>query len=174
MVLIIFLAVSISINIVYVFISSCKKEKLASEVQLYGLKENPTTTPSAPMVIPHEDRIPRTSWKSLRTFAVPSSAVPPPFPTHQLQPPAFRHPNDEEHVTSHDINDINDSKILRLPNSSIRVALIATVGYVSTLHSTVQNCHSSTRENSQPLTPFSFNNANNNHNDKTKSVPPPH
>ncbi|VDM23263.1 unnamed protein product [Hydatigera taeniaeformis] len=105
MVLIIFLAVSISINIVYVFISSCKKEKLISEVQLCGLKDNTTTTPSTPIVITHEDQMSGAStWKNFRALAIPPSAVPPPFPPHQLQSPAFLHPNDEEHATSNDIS----------------------------------------------------------------------
>lgn len=63
--------------------------------------------------------------------------------------------------------DIDNTTILRLPNLSIRVAFITTTGYVSNLQPTVQNYHSSTRENPQPLTSFSFNNDTNNHKGKT-------
>ncbi|KAL5108521.1 hypothetical protein TcWFU_001680 [Taenia crassiceps] len=190
MVLVIFLAVSISINIVYVFISYCKKEKSVSEVRLCGLKENPTMTPSTPMVIPQEDRISGASpWKGSQIFAVPPSAISPPFPAHQLQPPAFLHPSNERNVTSNEINgsglcvlhstslqtptlpEINSFTTLRPPNSSIRVAF-AVYGYVSTLYSTVQNDNSSTCENLQSLTPFCP--SNNIHKRKTKSMPPPH
>ncbi|KAH9284387.1 hypothetical protein ECG_02486 [Echinococcus granulosus] len=93
MVLIIFLSLSISINIIYVLISSCKKEK------------NSTTTPSTPMVIAHDDQTSRACpRKNFRTLPVLLSADPSPFPSHQLQPPAFLCPNDKEHVTSNNIN----------------------------------------------------------------------
>ncbi|CDS36236.1 hypothetical protein EmuJ_000324700 [Echinococcus multilocularis] len=93
MVLIIFLSLSISINIIYAFISSCKKEK------------NSTTTPSTPMVIAHDDQTSRACpRKNFRTLPVLQSADPSPFPSHQLQPPAFLRPNDKEHVNSNNIN----------------------------------------------------------------------